>query len=211
MWDCFIQEICCFISFSSLLRPLSVRRTAGQRHSSHMQLFVTPHRPRRCFLFHMYNVYCCNLIMNLSMWWWGGRKCLVSRIFFVFDGGAWKKQVKYSKVMFEVKGQGQPVGQQASLSSSQGFFFSCLPGILLAMTSIGPAFGFITGALMLRFYVDFDKVPKGEEAHCANAIQLFKESLSYSFLKGKEDFLHVSTQHGVNKNSVKLTNVGHFL
>lgn len=79
------------------------------------------------------------------------------------------------------------------------------------MTSIGPAFGFITGALMLRFYVDFDKVPKGEEAHCANAIQLFKESLSYSFLKGKEHFLHVSTQHGVNKNSVKLTNVGHFL
>lgn len=123
MWDCFIQEICCFISFSSLLRPLSVRRTAGQRHSSHMQLFVTPHRPRRCFLFHMYNVYCCNLIMNLSMWWWGGRKCLVSRIFFVFDGGAWKKQVKYSKVMFEVKGQGQPVGQQASLSSSQGVFY----------------------------------------------------------------------------------------
>lgn len=122
MWDCFIQEICCFISFSSLLRPLSVRRTAGQRHSSHMQLFVTPHRPRRCFLFHMYNVYCCNLIMNLSMWWWGGRKCLVSRIFFMFDGGTWKKQVKYSKVMFEVKGQGQPVGQQASLSSSQGFF-----------------------------------------------------------------------------------------
>lgn len=116
------KQICCFISFSSLLRPLSVRRTAGQRHSSHMQLFVTPHRPRRCFLFHMYNVYCCNLIMNLSMWWWGGRKCLVSRIFFMFDGGAWKKQVKYSKVMFEVKGQGQPVGQQASLSSSQGFF-----------------------------------------------------------------------------------------
>lgn len=35
-------------------------------------------------------------------------------------------------------------------------------GILLAMTSIGPAFGFITGALMLRFYVDFDKVPKEE-------------------------------------------------
>uniref|UniRef100_A0A3Q4MX89 Solute carrier organic anion transporter family member n=1 Tax=Neolamprologus brichardi TaxID=32507 RepID=A0A3Q4MX89_NEOBR len=34
--------------------------------------------------------------------------------------------------------------------------------ILLAMTSIGPAFGFITGALMLRFYVDFDKVPKEE-------------------------------------------------
>lgn len=123
MWDCFIQEICCFISFSSLLRPLSVRRTAGQRHSSHMQLFVTPHRPRRCFLFHMYNVYCCNLIMNLSMWWWGRRKCLVSRIFFMFDGGAWKKQVKYSKVMFEVKGQGQPVGQQASLSSSQGVFY----------------------------------------------------------------------------------------
>lgn len=74
------------------------------------------------------------------------------------------------------------------------------------MTSIGPAFGFITGALMLRFYVDFDKVPKGEETHCANATQLFQESSSYSFLKGKEDFLHVSTQHGV-----KLSNVGHFL
>ncbi|KAM4576741.1 solute carrier organic anion transporter family member 2B1-like [Odontesthes bonariensis] len=34
-------------------------------------------------------------------------------------------------------------------------------GILLAVTSIGPAFGFVTGSLMLRFYVDFDKVPKG--------------------------------------------------
>lgn len=41
----------------------------------------------------------------------------------MFDGGTWKKQIKYSKVMFEVKGQGQPVGQQASLSSSQGGFY----------------------------------------------------------------------------------------
>uniref|UniRef100_A0A3B4Z7M8 Solute carrier organic anion transporter family member n=1 Tax=Stegastes partitus TaxID=144197 RepID=A0A3B4Z7M8_9TELE len=36
-------------------------------------------------------------------------------------------------------------------------------GILLAVTSIGPAFGFVTGAFMLRFYVDFDKLTKGEE------------------------------------------------
>ncbi|KAM9348609.1 solute carrier organic anion transporter family member 2B1 [Symphorus nematophorus] len=35
-------------------------------------------------------------------------------------------------------------------------------GILLAVTSIGPAFGFITGSLMLRFYVDFDKMSKDE-------------------------------------------------
>ncbi|KAG7224698.1 hypothetical protein INR49_030028 [Caranx melampygus] len=35
-------------------------------------------------------------------------------------------------------------------------------GILLAVTSIGPAFGFITGSIMLRFYVDFDKLPKDE-------------------------------------------------
>ncbi|XP_070838662.1 solute carrier organic anion transporter family member 2B1 [Chaetodon trifascialis] len=35
-------------------------------------------------------------------------------------------------------------------------------GILLAVTSIGPAFGFITGSLMLRFYVDFDKLSKDE-------------------------------------------------
>ncbi|KAM9847258.1 solute carrier organic anion transporter family member 2B1 isoform 2-T2 [Aulostomus maculatus] len=33
-------------------------------------------------------------------------------------------------------------------------------GILLAVTSIGPAFGFITGSFMLRFYVDFDKLSK---------------------------------------------------
>ncbi|KAM9847259.1 solute carrier organic anion transporter family member 2B1 isoform 3-T3 [Aulostomus maculatus] len=32
--------------------------------------------------------------------------------------------------------------------------------ILLAVTSIGPAFGFITGSFMLRFYVDFDKLSK---------------------------------------------------
>ncbi|XP_029957566.1 solute carrier organic anion transporter family member 2B1 isoform X1 [Salarias fasciatus] len=31
-------------------------------------------------------------------------------------------------------------------------------GILLAMTSIGPAFGFVMGSFMLRYYVDFDKV-----------------------------------------------------
>ncbi|XP_057676746.1 solute carrier organic anion transporter family member 2B1-like [Corythoichthys intestinalis] len=32
-------------------------------------------------------------------------------------------------------------------------------GILLAVTAIGPAFGFLSGAFMLRFYVDFDKMP----------------------------------------------------
>ncbi|CAJ1063698.1 solute carrier organic anion transporter family member 2B1 [Xyrichtys novacula] len=35
-------------------------------------------------------------------------------------------------------------------------------GILLAVTSIGPAFGFITGSMMLRFYVDFDKLSKDQ-------------------------------------------------
>ncbi|XP_037323263.1 solute carrier organic anion transporter family member 2B1 isoform X2 [Pungitius pungitius] len=35
-------------------------------------------------------------------------------------------------------------------------------GILLAVTSIGPALGFITGSLMLRFYVDFDKLSEAQ-------------------------------------------------
>ncbi|XP_016519990.1 solute carrier organic anion transporter family member 2B1 isoform X1 [Poecilia formosa] len=35
-------------------------------------------------------------------------------------------------------------------------------GILLAMTSIGPALGFVTGSFLMRFYVDFDKLPRGE-------------------------------------------------
>ncbi|XP_061596416.1 solute carrier organic anion transporter family member 2B1 [Cololabis saira] len=35
-------------------------------------------------------------------------------------------------------------------------------GILLAVTSIGPAFGFVTGSFMLRYYVDFDKLSKEE-------------------------------------------------
>ncbi|KAM9332886.1 solute carrier organic anion transporter family member 2B1 isoform 2-T3 [Pholidichthys leucotaenia] len=35
-------------------------------------------------------------------------------------------------------------------------------GILLAVTSIGPAVGFITGSLMLRFYVDFNTVAKDQ-------------------------------------------------
>ncbi|XP_022077434.2 solute carrier organic anion transporter family member 2B1 [Acanthochromis polyacanthus] len=35
-------------------------------------------------------------------------------------------------------------------------------GILLAVTSIGPALGFITGAFMQRFYVDFDKLTKDQ-------------------------------------------------
>ncbi|XP_029303449.1 solute carrier organic anion transporter family member 2B1 isoform X2 [Cottoperca gobio] len=35
-------------------------------------------------------------------------------------------------------------------------------GILLAVTSIGPALGFITGSFMLRFYVDFDKLSKDQ-------------------------------------------------
>lgn len=55
---------------------------------------------------------------------------------------------------------------------SDGFSWSCFPGILLAVTSIGPAFGFITGSLMLRFYVDFDKLSKGEETHYADDSQL---------------------------------------
>uniref|UniRef100_A0A3B5MUE0 Solute carrier organic anion transporter family member n=1 Tax=Xiphophorus couchianus TaxID=32473 RepID=A0A3B5MUE0_9TELE len=35
-------------------------------------------------------------------------------------------------------------------------------GILLAMTSIGPAIGFVTGSFLLRFYVDFDKLSRDE-------------------------------------------------
>ncbi|XP_034463137.1 solute carrier organic anion transporter family member 2B1 isoform X1 [Hippoglossus hippoglossus] len=35
-------------------------------------------------------------------------------------------------------------------------------GIVFAVTSIGPALGFITGSLMLRFYVDFDKLSTDE-------------------------------------------------
>lgn len=42
-------------------------------------------------------------------------------------------------------------------------FFVVFSGILLAATSIGPALGFITGACMQRFYVDFNILPKGEE------------------------------------------------
>lgn len=40
--------------------------------------------------------------------------------------------------------------------------FCSFAGLLLAATSIGPAFGFITGSIMLRLYVDFDKFSKGE-------------------------------------------------
>ncbi|XP_034406920.1 solute carrier organic anion transporter family member 2B1 isoform X2 [Cyclopterus lumpus] len=35
-------------------------------------------------------------------------------------------------------------------------------GILLAVTSIGPALGFITGSFMLRLYVDFDKLSRDQ-------------------------------------------------
>lgn len=48
------------------------------------------------------------------------------------------------------------------------FFFT---GLLLAATSIGPAFGFITGSFMLRFYVDFDKLPKGEGSRCTKGVR----------------------------------------
>lgn len=36
-----------------------------------------------------------------------------------------------------------------------------VPGILLAVTAIGPAFGFLGGAFLLRFYVDLDKIAAG--------------------------------------------------
>lgn len=39
---------------------------------------------------------------------------------------------------------------------------SSFPGLLLAATSIGPAFGFVTGAVMQRFFVDIDKFSKGD-------------------------------------------------
>uniref|UniRef100_A0A1A8G446 Solute carrier organic anion transporter family member n=1 Tax=Nothobranchius korthausae TaxID=1143690 RepID=A0A1A8G446_9TELE len=35
-------------------------------------------------------------------------------------------------------------------------------GILLAVTSFAPVVGFVTGSLMLRFFVDFDKLPKAQ-------------------------------------------------
>ncbi|XP_008331619.1 solute carrier organic anion transporter family member 2B1 isoform X2 [Cynoglossus semilaevis] len=35
-------------------------------------------------------------------------------------------------------------------------------GIVFAATSVGPALGFITGSMMLRFYVDFDKLSKDQ-------------------------------------------------
>ncbi|XP_054902487.1 solute carrier organic anion transporter family member 2B1 isoform X2 [Poeciliopsis prolifica] len=35
-------------------------------------------------------------------------------------------------------------------------------GILLAMTSIGPALGFVTGSFLLRIYVDFDKLSRDD-------------------------------------------------
>ncbi|XP_061658420.1 solute carrier organic anion transporter family member 2B1 isoform X2 [Syngnathoides biaculeatus] len=35
-------------------------------------------------------------------------------------------------------------------------------GILLAVTAIGPAFGFLSGAFLLRLYVDFDKISADE-------------------------------------------------
>ncbi|XP_061606715.1 solute carrier organic anion transporter family member 2B1 isoform X1 [Phyllopteryx taeniolatus] len=37
-------------------------------------------------------------------------------------------------------------------------------GILLAVTAIGPAFGFLSGAFLLRLYVDFDKMSADEVA-----------------------------------------------
>lgn len=47
------------------------------------------------------------------------------------------------------------------------------------MTSIGPALGFVSGAAMLRFYVDFDKLSTGEES-------------AGSFTLEGEDFLWVT-------------------
>lgn len=44
-------------------------------------------------------------------------------------------------------------------------FLLSFPGLLLAATSIGPALGFITGSIIQRFYVDFDKFPKGDRKH----------------------------------------------
>lgn len=50
---------------------------------------------------------------------------------------------------------------------ADALFLLSFPGLLLAATSIGPAFGFITGSIMQRFYVDFDKVAKGDRKHCS--------------------------------------------
>uniref|UniRef100_A0A8C5ASJ1 Solute carrier organic anion transporter family, member 2B1 n=1 Tax=Gadus morhua TaxID=8049 RepID=A0A8C5ASJ1_GADMO len=42
---------------------------------------------------------------------------------------------------------------------SRPYQFAAHPGILLAVTSLGPAAGFMMGSFTLRFYVDFDKTP----------------------------------------------------
>lgn len=61
-----------------------------------------------------------------------------------------------------------------SKSENNGLSLFCFSGILLAVTSIGPAFGFITGSLMQRFYVDFDKLSKGEDSQLElNVVQYF--------------------------------------
>lgn len=62
------------------------------------------------------------------------------------------------KLHFVVRAGRRPPVPRAQL------FPVCLSGLLLAATSIGPAFGFITGSFMLRFFVDFDKLSEGEEA-----------------------------------------------
>lgn len=55
-------------------------------------------------------------------------------------------------------------------------------GLLLAATSIGPAFGFITGSIMLRFYVDFDKLSKGERKCCAADQSMLNASNEVEFI-----------------------------
>lgn len=45
----------------------------------------------------------------------------------------------------------------------------CIAGILLAITTMGPGLAYGLGSLMLRLYVDIDRMPEGEPAECSSS------------------------------------------
>lgn len=85
-------------------------------------------------------------------------------------------------------------------------FLLSFPGLLLAATAIGPAFGFITGSIMQRFYVDFDKFSKGDRKHCSVDQRLEKKCLVFFSGRREDQLLTAAWPQRLVSWEIKKTN-----
>jgi hypothetical protein len=53
----------------------------------------------------------------------------------------------------------------------------CIAGILFGITTMGPGLAYGLGSLMLRLYVDIDRMPEGEPVPCSSSSGMHTNTL----------------------------------